>query len=79
MAFERGRNWMTETIEVTLRNRKAEPVEVIVQERLFRWTNAELQNISHNHEKLDARTIHVPVTLAPDAEEKVTYTVRYSW
>lgn len=79
VAFERGRNWMTETIEVTLRNRKAEPVEVIVQERLFRWTNAELQNISHNHEKLDARTIHVPVTLAPDAEEKVTYTVRYSW
>lgn len=79
VAFERGRNWMTETIEVTLRNRKAEPVEVIVQERLFRWTNAELQNISHNHEKLDARTIHVPVTLAPDGEEKVTYTVRYSW
>lgn len=79
VAFERGRNWMTETIEVTLRNRKTEPVEVIVQERLFRWTNAELQNISHNHEKLDARTIHVPVTLAPDAEEKVTYTVRYSW
>jgi hypothetical protein len=79
VSFERGRNWMTETVEVTLRNRKAEPVEVIVQERLFRWTNAELQNISHNHEKLDARTIHVPVTLAPDAEEKVTYTVRYSW
>lgn len=79
VAFERGRNWITETIEVTLRNRKAERVDVIVQERLFRWTNAELQNISHKHEKLDARTIHIPVTLAPDGEEKVTYTVRYSW
>ncbi len=79
VAFQRGQNWITETIEVTLRNRKTEPVDVIVQERLFRWTNAELQSISHKHEKLDARTIHIPLTIAPDGEEKVTYTVRYSW
>lgn len=79
VSFERGRDWMTETIEVTLRNRKDERVEVIVQERLYRWTNAEIQKISHQQEMLDARTMHIPVTLDPDEEEKVTYTVRYSW
>ncbi|MCC5824235.1 MAG: hypothetical protein LAT64_12505 [Phycisphaerales bacterium] len=79
VSFERGRNWITETIEVTLRNRKAEPVEVVVQERLYRWVNAEIQDISHRHEMLDARMFHVPVMLRPDEEEKVTYTVRYSW
>lgn len=79
VAFERGRNWVTETIEVTLRNRKAEPVEVIVQERLYRWVNAEIQSISDEHEMLDTRTVQVPVRIAPDEERKVTYTVRYSW
>ncbi len=79
VSFERGRTWMVETVEVTLRNRKDERVEVVVQERLYRWTNAEIQKISHQREMLDARTMHIPVTLDPDEEEKITYTVRYSW
>ncbi len=79
VAFERGRDWITETIEVKLRNRKDEPVEVIVQERLYRWVNAEVQTISDKHEMLDARTVHVPVTVQPDEERTITYTVRYSW
>ena len=79
VAFERGRNWITETVEVTLRNRKDERVDVVVQEHLYRWTNATIQNISHNHEMLDARTLHATVTLDPDEEEKLTYTVRYDW
>lgn len=79
VAFQRGKDWMTETIEVTLRNRKAEAVDVLVAEHLYRWTNAEIQNASHQHEMADARTMHVKVHLDPDEEEKVTYTVRYSW
>jgi hypothetical protein len=79
VAFERGRNWITETIEVTLRNRKDEPVDVVVQEHLYRWVNATVQNISHDHEMLDARTLHATVSLDPDEEEKLTYTVRYTW
>lgn len=79
VSFQRGSNWIVETIEVTLRNRKTDAVTVTVQERLFRWTNAEVQKISHNHEMLDARTMHIPVSLQPDEEQKVTYTVRYSW
>jgi hypothetical protein len=79
VSFERGRDWMIETIEVTLRNRKDEPVDVVVQERLYRWTNATIQDISHKHEMLDATTLHATVSLDPDEEEKLTYTVRYSW
>jgi hypothetical protein len=79
VSFQRGPNWIVETIEVSLRNRKKDAVTVTVQERLFRWTNAEVQKISHNHEMLDARTMHIPVSLQPDEEQKVTYTVRYSW
>jgi len=77
--FERGSRWITETIEVKLRNRKDVPVEVVVQERLYRWSNLDIQKISHKYKMLDARTMHVPVTLEPDEEGIVTYTVHYSW
>ncbi len=79
VSFERGKRWITETIEVKLRNRKDVPVDVVVQERLYRWSNADIQKISHDYEMLDARTMHVPVTLEPDEEGIVTYTVHYSW
>jgi len=79
VSFERGKDWIVETIEIKLRNRKKEPVEVVAQERLYRWSNAKIQKISHNHEMLDARTMHIPVTLEPDEEGVITYTVRYSW
>jgi hypothetical protein len=79
VSFERGKSWIVETIEVKLRNRKDEPVNVVVQERLYRWTNADVQKHSHNYDMLDSRTMHIPVSLDVDEEEKVTYTVRYSW
>lgn len=77
--FERGKDWIIETIEVKLRNRKDEPVDVVVQEHLYRWTNAQIQKISHDHTMLDSRTMHIPVSLEVDEEAVVTYTVRYSW
>jgi len=79
VSFERGKRWITETIEVKLRNRKDVPVDVVVQERLYRWSNADIQKISHDYEMLDSRTMHIPVTLEPDEEGIVTYTVHYSW
>ena len=77
--FERGKDWIIETIEIKLRNRKDEPVDVMVQEHLYRWTNAEIQKISHDHTMLDSRTMHIPVSMEVDEEAVVTYTVRYSW
>jgi len=70
---------ITETIEITLRNHKPEPVKVIVQERMFRWTNWKFVGDAPAHEKLDARTLHFPVTIAKDGEQTIRYTVRYTW
>ena len=71
--------WMEEEIEVKLRNHKKEAVDVIVKENLYRWTNWQIKSSSHTYEKEDARTIHVPVTIAKDGEAVVRYRVRYSW
>ncbi|MEX0876388.1 MAG: hypothetical protein WD114_02920 [Phycisphaerales bacterium] len=79
VSFQRGQNWITETIEVKVRNQKEQPVTVHVQEHLYRWTNAKITDISHDHEMLDARTMHIPVTIEPEGEAVVTYTVRYDW
>ena len=74
-----NRNTMTEEIEVRIRNRKDEPVRVIVKENLYRWTNWKITQANQPYEKQDARTIHFPVTVAADGETLVRYTVRYTW
>jgi len=79
VSFERGRNWMRETIEVKIRNQKEDRVEVHIQEHLYRWSNAKIEEISHDHEMLDSRTMHIPVDVAPEGEVVMTYTVFYSW
>ena len=71
--------WMEEDIEVKLRNRKAEPVQVIVKENLYRWVNWEITRRNHDFEKQDARTVHFTVDAQPDEEATVSYTVRYTW
>jgi hypothetical protein len=73
------RKTMSEEIEVKIRNRKEEPVRVIVKENLYRWTNWKITQTSQPFEKQDARTIHYPVSIAADGEAVVRYTVRYSW
>lgn len=71
--------WMDETIQVKLRNHKAEPVKVIIRETMYRWQNWEIVESSIPFEKQDSRTIHIPVTLKPDEEAVVTYKVHYTW
>ena len=78
-SFSRGKNWIVESFEIKIRNHKDQPVEVQVQEHLYRWTNAKVIKISHPHEMLDTRTMHIPVTVEADGEAVVTYTVRYDW
>src|SRR5690606_38594093 len=55
-----GRRTLTETIEIEVRNRKDEPVDVIVAEVLYRWTNWEITERSADFERIDASTIHFP-------------------
>ena len=71
--------WMEEEIEVKLRNHKDQPVDVIVKENLYRWTNWKVMAKSHDFTREDARTIHFPVRVAKDGETTLRYRVRYSW
>jgi hypothetical protein len=70
---------MEEEIEVKLRNHKAEAVDVIVKENLYRWSNWQITSSSLPYEKEDARTILFPVKVAKDGESVVRYRVRYTW
>jgi hypothetical protein len=72
-------NWMEESFEIRVRNHKKEPVNVRVVEHLYRWTNWKLIEQSHPSRKMDAQTTEFPITVAPDGEQAVTYTVHYSW
>jgi hypothetical protein len=72
-------HWMDETFEIRVRNHKKEAATVRVVEHLYRWSNWKLTEQSHQFKKRDAQTVEFPVTVAPDGEQVVTYTVHYSW
>ncbi len=72
-------HWLEEEIEVKLRNHKSLPVDVIVKESLYRWSNWKLVSKSQDYEKQDSRTIHFPLRIAKDGEATVRYRVHYSW
>jgi len=76
---ESSQKWMEESFEIRVRNHKKEPVNVRVVEHLYRWTNWKLIEQSQPSRKSDAQTAEFPITIAPDGEEVVTYTVHYSW
>jgi len=70
---------ITESFEIHLRNHKAEPVDVLVKEPLYRGSNWEITDSSQPYDKYDSSTIHFHVHVDKDAEQVVTYTVRYTW
>ena len=70
---------MEEAFEIRVRNHKDQPVEVVVRENLYRWSNWRVLSSSMDYDKKDARTIEFPVKVAKDGEAVITYRVRYSW
>ena len=76
---DRSDKWMTETFEIKLRNRKKEAVEIRVVEHLYRWNNWKITANSADFKKTDAQTIEFRVSVKPDEEKTITYTVHYSW
>jgi hypothetical protein len=55
------------------------PVEILVVENLYRWSNWEITAKSDDFKKTDAQTIEFRVPVKPDEEKTITYTVHYSW
>lgn len=78
-SLDSRRQTMDETIEVRIRNSKEQAVSVIVSENLYRWSNWEITKSSHDFTKIDARTIHLPITVEAKGETVVRYSVHYSW
>jgi hypothetical protein len=74
-----GRKTMSEEIEVRVRNHKKEAVAVVIKENLYRWTNWQITQKTHEFQKQDARTVHFPVKIAAGGEVTVRYTVSYTW
>jgi hypothetical protein len=74
-----SQRWMDESFEIHIRNHKKDAVNVRAVEHLYRWTNWKIAEHSADFQKKDAQTIEFPVTVAPDGEQVITYTVHYSW
>ncbi|GAB1420199.1 DUF4139 domain-containing protein [Anaerolineales bacterium] len=69
-----------ETYEIKLRNRKDDKsVEVRIPENLFRWSNWEILDSSHEYEKVNSSNIEFRVEVPPQGETVITYTVEYTW
>jgi hypothetical protein len=74
-----GGRIVEETFEIKVRNHKAEPVEVLVYEHPWRWSQWEMLNASTEWTKVDQTTIKFPVRLKKDEQKSIRYTIRYSW
>lgn len=77
--IDTGNKTISESFEICIRNHKTEPVEVLVKEPLYRWSNWQIMAKSHDWIKHDANTIHFPVRVGKNGEQIITYTVRYTW
>jgi hypothetical protein len=73
---------MVEEIEITLENKAKTPRDVVVLDRLARgdsWTVSWSSIAEDEMEKDDARTIRVPMKLAPGEKRTFSYRVVYTW
>ena len=69
--------YVEESFRITLRNHKAEAVDVIVPERLYRWWNWQIVKASADYRKTESANIEFTVHVPANGEAKLTYTVRY--
>jgi hypothetical protein len=77
--MDRGRRQITESFKIEIRNRKDEPVTVLVREPLYRWSNWKITASSQPFDRIDARSVQFTVDAAPNSVQNVTYTVQYDW
>jgi hypothetical protein len=73
-----GRHSMVESFEFTIKNRKDESVTVNIIEYL-RGPSWEVTAQSHEHKKTSATEVQWDVKVEADSEQKLTYTVKYTW
>jgi hypothetical protein len=72
-------NSALETFEITLRNRKKDPVTIRVIEHLYRSANWKISANSDPFTKPQSHQIQFLIPVKPGEERKLTYTVNYTW
>ena len=77
--LDRAGRTMTERVTIVLKNAKAAPATVRVNERLGRWTDWEMVNSSERFDKRNAQSVSFDVAVPAGGEKKLSYTVRYRW
>jgi hypothetical protein len=78
--IDMNRNWLDESFEIKLRNRKEQgAVEIRVVEHLYRWITWEITQKSDPFVKTDSRTIEFRIQVPAGEEKVVTYKVHYTW
>lgn len=74
-----GRRMQKQTHKVELRNRKAETVVILVDEKFPQWVNWSIDDSTHKYEKRDARTARFTVEVKADTAVALQYTVTQTW
>ncbi|HYT94772.1 MAG TPA: hypothetical protein VEL76_39005, partial [Gemmataceae bacterium] len=69
---------LEQDIEIRLRNHKKEAVTIDVLEAIDARANWEMLRKSHEFTRRDVGTIVFPITVQPNAETILTYTIRYA-
>ena len=76
---EEKRRTLRETYQITLRNHKKQAVEIRAVEHLHEWANWEIVEKTQDFVKTDSRTVEFRMSVPPDGEKTISYTVKYTW
>lgn len=78
--IDTNRNWLDESFEIKLRNRKEQgTVEIRVVEHLYRWSAWEIVEKSDAFVKTDSQTVEFRIQVPAGQERVVTCKVHYTW
>jgi hypothetical protein len=77
--MDNSRESADESFEIKIRNHKKEAVQVRVMEHMYRGFTWNLTSNSIEFEKKDSQTIEFKIDIPPDGEQKVLYSVHYTW
>jgi len=72
-------HWMDETFEIHLRNHKKEEAEFRVIEHMYRCSNWTVTVANYKNSKPEARKAEFRISVPPNEERVLHYTVHYTW
>jgi len=76
---DRNARWMDETFEIRLRNHKNTEAEFRVIEHMYRCVNWTITSTDYKSTRPEARKAEFHITVPPDGERVLHYTVHYTW